>query len=370
MGSSGGSWGGTGLASSLAFAPRSPMRKTARSPSPRPRLRCTVVSAALLLCACSDYSLSGKDEPGDSAGADDGGPALPDILVGPATWDFGTLDTGTSATLEIGVQNVGDAILAVYDLAYTASSRELRFDARVGANGSPPWRLAPGDRALVEVAYAPSDGATDSGVLQVSSNDPDEPVAEATQVGNGRPFEDFYTGWYVYDDGVPYETTSNPSYQVDHHGDADLYWYEPSGAHGLLGSSDPVSDFAIMRQYVLDRAGPPVVPTGPFSYDADSDLATFELATFTYFMCDFWLDATDDPARYQISSGTVDDGIQVMVNGAILGRIALGESGSWPLNNAVPGQVNTLIIILVDDSRVDKYVSDLAFYRDGVMVTE
>jgi hypothetical protein len=66
----------------------------------------------------------------------------------------------------------------------------------------------------------------------------------------------------------------------------------------------------------------------------------------------------------------VDDGIQVMVNGAILGRISLGQAGAWPLSNAVPGQVNTLIIILVDDSRVDKYVSDLAFYRDGVMVTE
>ena len=86
-------------------------------------------------------------------------------------------------------------------------------------------------------------------------------------------------------------------------------------------------------------------------------------------MCDFWLDSSADPTRYEISSGVVDDGIQVMVNGEILGRIKLGESGSWSLDNANPGEVNTLVIILVDDSEYDKYVHDLAFYLDGKMVT-
>ena len=38
------------------------------------------------------------------------------------------------------------------------------------------------------------------------------------------------------------------------------------------------------------------------------------------------------------------------------------------LTNATAGEVNTLIIILVDDSASDKYVNELAFYKDGVMV--
>ena len=260
-------------------------------------------------------------------------------------------------------------MLVVDDVSYVTTSRELSLDRRPGENGSLPWRIDPGAGQLVQVDYAPTDDSQDSGTLQVGSNDPDQPVAEATQVGNGRLFDDFYTGWYVYDDGIAYETTSNPSYVVDYHGDEDLYWYEPSGAHGLLGSSDPTTDFELMRQYVLDHAGAPIVPTGPFDYDASSSLATFEWATFTYFMCDFYLDPHDDSSLYEISSGAVDDGIQVMVNGAILGRITLGQSGSWPLSNAVAGQVNTLIIILVDDSAVNKYIHDLAFYRDGVMVT-
>jgi hypothetical protein len=330
------------------------------------------VTLPLLLAACSDYSFNKAEVPpgGDSDARieDSGGPGVPDILVGPPSWDFGTLDPGASASLELSIANTGDARLVVHDLGYRTTSAELDLDRRIGDNGGLPWLIDPGDSRVVEVGYSPVDDQLDQGSLEVSSNDPDEPVVEAIQQGNGRLFEDFYTGWYVYDDGLPYETTSNPAYVVDHHGDEDLYWYEPSGAHGLLGSSDPTADFAVMRQYVLDRAGAPVVPTGPFSYDADSDLATFEWATFTYFMCDFYLDPHDDPSLYSISSGSVDDGIQVMVNGAILGRITLGQSGSWPLSNAVAGQVNTLIIILVDDSRVDKYIHDLAFYRDGVMV--
>jgi hypothetical protein len=330
---------------------------------------CTTICALLL--SCSDYSFTEADDPpkADTGPGDSEAPAAPDILLGPPSWDFGTLDTGDSAELSVSIGNTGGATLAVHDVLYEASSAELSLDRLVGSNGGLPWLIAPGDSLTVTVGYAPVDDGVDTGTISVISTDPDEPTVQATQRGTGRSFEDFYTGWYVYDDGIPYETTSNPSHVVDHHGDADLYWYEPSGAHGLIDSPDPDADFAVMRQYVLDHAGHPVVPSGPFSYDAASSLATFEWATFTYFMCDFYLDPSDDPSLYEISSGTVDDGIQVMVNGEILGRLTLGDAGSWPLDNARAGEVNTLIIILVDDSAVNKYIHDLAFYRDGVMVT-
>jgi len=82
-------------------------------------------------------------------------------------------------------------------------------------------------------------------------------------------------------------STSNTSYVVDHHGDTDLYWYEPSGAHGLIDSSDPEGDFQIMRDYVIARVGSPTSVSEPFDFDESSTLATFEFATFTYFLCDF-----------------------------------------------------------------------------------
>ena len=87
-------------------------------------------------------------------------------------------------------------------------------------------------------------------------------------------------------------------------------------------------------------------------------------------LCDFWIDAADDPAQYEISAGSVDDGIQVMVNAEIIGHMGLGEAPkTWSLASVGrPGEVNTLVVILVDDSRSARYLTDLAFYKDGVMV--
>ena len=87
-------------------------------------------------------------------------------------------------------------------------------------------------------------------------------------------------------------------------------------------------------------------------------------------MCDFWIEEGEDPASYTVQAERVDDGIQVMVNGEILGHMLLSSSAtSWSLADVGrPGEVNTLIVILVDDSRSNRYLRDLAFYRDGVMV--
>ena len=85
-------------------------------------------------------------------------------------------------------------------------------------------------------------------------------------------------------------------------------------------------------------------------------------------MCDFYLEKGDDPSLYAINIGAVDDGVQVMVNGNILGHLVLGQSGSFTLEHARLGEINTLIVILADDSASNKYVRELGFYRDGVLV--
>lgn len=73
--------------------------------------------------------------------------------------------------------------------------------------------------------------------------------------------------------------------------------------------------------------------------------------------------------RYTIESGRVDDGIRVILNGHVIGHQELGEPGlQLPLSYAEPGRVNTLVVILQDNAARHKYVRDLAFYEDGVMV--
>lgn len=310
--------------------------------------------------ACSEYGVSGKP-PGEE-GDTSPGPA-PDIQVAPGSVAFEPMELGAApgAAVPVWIRNVGAA-----DLHLSA----LTIDGGAGAfsvSSLSTDTLAPEANTEVLVSFEALAVGAAGANLQVDSDDPDEPRVLVPLSGAGSA--SFSAGWYVLDDGVPYETTSSAEHLVDHHGDEDLYWYEPSGVHGMLDSVDVAGDFAIMREYVISRVGAPTPVTGPFDWAESSGLATFEFATFTYFLCDFYLPLDEDPGRYEIRSDGVDDGIQVMVNGAILGRLSLGEAGgSWGLEGAVPGAMNTLIIILVDDSQIEKFVHGLAFYRDGVMV--
>ncbi len=196
---------------------------------------------------------------------------------------------------------------------------------------------------------------------------------------DGPPaLENVIVGWYVYDDGIAYETTSNPHHVVDHHGDEDLYYYEPSGGHGLL---DPnlghQAAFDLIEQHIIDHTAlDPSYLQEEFTYEGNSTLATFEFATFTYAMAylSFPPQYTGD---WTISVQSVDDGIEVLVNAHIIGYMKLNESNQvFDLDTDVdgntgvltPGIENTIIIILVDDSQVDKYIRNLVFAYDGVPV--
>lgn len=291
----------------------------------------------------------------------------PDIVVDPVLHDFGTLDQGSSAFVDITVRNDGGADLLVSGVEWLPGTPEMVLSA--GDLGS--FTLAAGESRVYTVTYTPTDDNADEAFLSFASNDADTPVATSNEIGNGRIFEGFSTGWYIVDDSTNYETTSNPSYTIESYGDSDGYWYEPSGAHGLVGSADPVGDFAILRDYVIARAPGPVTITGPLTFVSTSSVPAFTYASYSYIVCDFWIDSTDDPALYEVTTGTVDDGLRVMVNGVVLGDIVLGGSGAFSLQDvAVPGAVNTLAVILMDNSAVDKYVYDLAFYRDGVIVSD
>lgn len=328
--------------------------------------------ALSILSACSDYEL--ERHLGEPPAAYNELPFPPPhlepqpvIRVEPSFHDFGTNDPWQTTTQPITVTNAGGVSLQVSDLRYDTATTELVFSADEAVNGPLPWLLQPGESRVVQVTYTPVDEVQDEGTLVVSSNDLANPRADAVQVGVAR-FSGFNTGWYIVNDDTPYDLTSDRAHRVDYDGDPDAYWYEPSGNHGMTDSLDVPGDFEALRDYVIGRAGAPTPVTGPLSFYAPSELPDMEEGSFSYILCDFWMDPSDDPSRYTISSGPVDDGIRVIVNGEILGELTYNQSGSWPLTNAVPGAVNTLVVILMDNAMWEKYVNDLAFYKDGVMV--
>ncbi len=326
------------------------------------------------LSACSDYGL-GTVPPEPPEGAYEPlVPVLPTpvqtaphIQVDPVFYDFGAVDPWASHAVPITIRNVGATPLTVSELTYAASSAELELTAFTETNGPLPWLLGVGESREVVVTFVALDDTAEEGRLSVVSDDPQRPIVEAVQVGSGL-FSGFQTGWYIVNDDTPYDLTTDPAHVVDYNGDSDAYWYEPSGVHGMTGSTDVAGDFAFLHDYIVGRTSGPTIVTGPLTFHEASTLQQMEEGSFSYVMCDFWMDAGEDPLRYTISTGLVDDGIRVIVNGAILGELTYNQTGSWSLANAVPGAVNTLVVILEDNARVEKYIYDLAFYKDGVIV--
>lgn len=131
--------------------------------------------------ACSDYDLY---RPGDeNPPADSGEPAptgTPDIVVSPASLDFGgVLRNCPSAPQTLTIENVGDQVLDVYDIAlgnphFTVS----------GWDGA-PFQLYGGESVSFEVAFEPAEYTTYTGDLTVTSNDPDEAEVVVPTEGYG-----------------------------------------------------------------------------------------------------------------------------------------------------------------------------------------
>lgn len=108
-------------------------------------------------------------------------PAAPAINLNPAGLDFGVVTAGGSASLATQIQNTGTAALTVNAIAPCAgTSTEFSFSP------APPITIAPGGSSALSVAYAPINGGTDTGCLQVASNDAARPSVTLALTGTGN----------------------------------------------------------------------------------------------------------------------------------------------------------------------------------------
>jgi len=306
------------------------------------------------------------------------------LRFSPNPLDFGHVVVGEEKILNVLIDNIGGLDVSVLNVYLPTSpffidAEELPVHITTGDSVAFPLHFVPAEEGDFEVQmWFESEIASHAITLLgnaempiIEEPTPEDPIDEEIPDDEDVPeitTQIFEVNCTLLDDGIPYETTSNLNYVIDHHGDTDLYHYEPSGVHGLLGSTNPQVDFETMRQYVLGL-GSELSFSNTITYSESSTINTFSFATFTYLMCDFVLDSTSSPSDYEVSVGTVDDGIQVMLNGEILGHQKLGTgSGRWNLSAADPEERNTLIVILVDDSAHHKYIHDFSFLRNGVII--
>lgn len=124
----------------------------------------------------------------------------PRIALDPLDHDFGVIDRGTIIDLPITVTNEGEDDLRVSGVTYNSTSTEELFVEDLGAISDLPLTLAPGADTVITVRYQPFDDIADEGNLIVSSDDPANPEANASQVGNGTPGRDYDVEIFITSD--------------------------------------------------------------------------------------------------------------------------------------------------------------------------
>jgi hypothetical protein len=107
---------------------------------------------------------------------------IPDIAVSPAAVDYGPVAIGTREFGFVSVTNLGDTRLTITGLAVTGSS-----DFALNTPFRHSIKIKPGRSTSIGVDYIPSDAAADSGTLEITSDDPDQPVVSVPLSGSGVP---------------------------------------------------------------------------------------------------------------------------------------------------------------------------------------
>ena len=106
---------------------------------------------------------------------------IPDIDVQPESWDYGSVNVGSTSDKSFTVQNTGTATLNV------SGTTLVGTDAGQFAilSGGGAFSLAPGTSRTVTVRFAPTSAGAKSATLRFTSDDPDENLKDVPLSGTG-----------------------------------------------------------------------------------------------------------------------------------------------------------------------------------------
>jgi len=108
---------------------------------------------------------------------------VPEIDVSPMSLDYGDVFIGSDLAIAVTIKNIGTADLDVTSIALgAATSADFAI-----TSGPASITLVPGANVTVQVTYSAFDEGTDSGTLEIESDDADEPVVIVSLSGNGVP---------------------------------------------------------------------------------------------------------------------------------------------------------------------------------------
>jgi len=310
-----------------------------------------VCQQADILCdesgSCADgYScrnggcvLSGSDggDAGDGGDGGDGGEPRPepDIQVDepPLTGDppgyqlnFGNVLVGETVSRSVVFSNVGSAELQVVQLNFEAGGGAEDFSVPQQQLDALPLVLAPGEQATIDVLYTASDGLTDSAILDIISNDPDEALVQIHLLSEFKGLALAVVSPAALDFGdVPVGQNSQPlSFSVLNQGSGNAALLVEDIRMGILANPD----FSLLvRDAVGQEASLPVyvnngdfleveVTYHPQAREADSD----EVVVISD-------DQSNPSLSVSLSGRGVLGDLAVDPSPADLGRVRVGEHG-------------------------------------------
>ena len=109
--------------------------------------------------------------------------SAPIISIEPETFDFETVLVGCEESLDVTLTNIGDVDLVIDQIDYFVTyPADFAIEDYEDMYGALPWILSPGQSVVLQVYYYPADVEADFGVIEIHSNDPYTPLAEADQI--------------------------------------------------------------------------------------------------------------------------------------------------------------------------------------------
>ncbi|MFM7200909.1 MAG: MopE-related protein [Myxococcota bacterium] len=152
-------------------------------------LACVPQLRALLLPALLGIPLimlgcSGEEEPPPSATPSQPTSTAPELQLSSASMDFGSIEVGKIATLELTLKNEGEDTLQLTEISSSSSA----FALAANDPFTPGTQLAGGQALTVTLEFAPTQVRAYTETLKISSNDPDSPTSlELKGIGTAQP---------------------------------------------------------------------------------------------------------------------------------------------------------------------------------------
>ena len=144
--------------------------------------------------------------------------AEPDIDVNPRNIPFEGVVQGSSASVDVNINNTGTGTLEITGLVTTGGSQAGEFAVDLSA----PFSISPMGSRVMKVTYSPKDAGRDDGSVIITSNDPDEPEVVVTLGAEVRPDLEVTPADWVEFVGVEMGGSASESVTLRNVGYADL----------------------------------------------------------------------------------------------------------------------------------------------------